>query len=197
VKRPLLILGAAGALLLAACSSGGGESQSAASTTATIPVETTAPTTTTVPTTTSPKQTLGVTQKYASTDGEATGNITVYRYRDAAVYGQQEATLRNDDGKRSVAIEVKVCVTKYPENENPYVSWEPWSLGDDAGGSYEAWASYPDDSKVQPLYPQDKTTPVGTCRRGWVVFEVTKNAKPTFVEYNTGDGNVLKWPLKG
>jgi hypothetical protein len=121
----------------------------------------------------------------------------VFRYRDAAAYSSDsEAALRKEEGKRSVAVEVRVCVTKAVGEEPPYVSWYSWSLGDDSRGSFEAWSTYSDSATVQPLYPEDKVTPVGTCRRGWLIFEITPAAKPTFVEYNTGSGNVLTWPLK-
>jgi hypothetical protein len=102
------------------------------------------------------------------------------------------------ESKRSVAIEVRVCITEAPpgkDNETG-VSWQPWSLGDDQGGSYEAWISYSDDVTVQPPYPDDKITPVGECRRGWVPFEVPRNWKPDHVEYNNGTGNTLKWPIQ-
>ena len=95
-----------------------------------------------------------------------------------------------------MAIEVRVCITKAPDNAGS-VSWAPWSLGDAEGRSYEAWSSYQDSVRARPLYPSDdKVTPVGTCRRSWVPFEIPRTAKPTFVEYNTGVGNVLKWPFK-
>jgi hypothetical protein len=84
-----------------------------------------------------------------------------------------------------------------PAGQNVEIGWAPWSLGDASGGSYEAWSSYSDDLTAKPVYPDGKVTPKGTCRRGWVPFEVAKGAKPTFVEYNTGEGNVLTWPLKG
>jgi hypothetical protein len=106
-----------------------------------------------------------------------------------------ESELKRED-KRSVAVEVRVCITELPPDLDGSVSWAPWSLGDDQGGSYEAWISWSDDVTVQPLYPNEKVTPVGTCRRGWVPFEVPQNWRADFVEYNPGEGKVLTWPIK-
>jgi hypothetical protein len=49
---------------------------------------------------------------------------------------------------------------------------------------------------VQPLYPDGKATPAGVCRRGWVPFEIARNARPSQIEYNTGEGSILTWPIK-
>jgi hypothetical protein len=189
-----LLVGLAAGLLLAACSNSG-ENQTAAGTTATVPVETTAAPTTTA--TTKPPTGLGVTQRYESSDGMYAGKITVFRYRDGSVLpGDLEAELRAED-KRSVAVEVRVCVTKAMDDDNAAdLGWSVWSLGDDSGASYEAWISWSDSVTVQPLYPDGKATPAGVCRRGWVPFEIARNARPTLIEYNTGEGNILTWPLK-
>jgi hypothetical protein len=183
-------------LALAACSGGNDATEQPQA----IRAETTAATTTTVaPTTTKPTG-LGVTQNYRYEEpgyegGVSAGKVTVFRYRDASVLPSYLESELAKESKRSVAIEVRVCITELPPGIDGSVSWAPWSLGDDQGASYEAWISYSDDVTVQPPYPDGKTTPVGTCRRGWVPFEVPRNWKPDFVEYNTGEGNILKWPI--
>jgi hypothetical protein len=192
VKRLALVLLLL--FVLAACQRDDG-GQQATATTATVPVETTSATTTTKP---PDAKRLGVTQKHTSADGSA-GNVTVFRYRDDGVLpGYLEAEVRKE-GKRTVAIEARICITaKSPDVEGEItLSWGPWSVGDDSGGSYEAWTSYHDSLLVQPPYPDgDKATPVGTCRRGWIPFEIARDMRPTFIEYNPGDGNILKWPIK-
>jgi hypothetical protein len=55
--------------------------------------------------------------------------------------------------------------------------------------------SWTGEITAKPEYPDQKVTPVGTCRRGWVPFQVPRKWRPDFVEYNTGDGNILKWPI--
>jgi hypothetical protein len=184
---------AGAALVLTACS-GGGKQQTASQTTATVAVETTAATTTTAPT--SAKPNLGVTQRYESSDGVYAGKITVFRYRSSSVLPTDlESQLRIQD-KRSVAVELRVCVTKAEDDDKAAdVSWGSWSLCDDSGASYEAWSSWSDSLTVQPLYPDGKATPAGVCRRGWVPFEIARSARPTFIEYNTGEGSILRWPL--
>jgi hypothetical protein len=105
------------AAALAACS-GSGSGNDGAAAPEPVPVETTT-TTTTAPTTTTNPVALGSTQKYETYDGEAANRTTVFRYRDSAVYGDVEATLRKEDGKRSVALEVRVCITKAPAGDEP------------------------------------------------------------------------------
>jgi hypothetical protein len=165
-----------------------------------IPAETSVTTTTVAPTTTKPNA-LGVTQTYREEEpGEEGGTyvskVTVFRYRDAsALESDVEAELKRK-GKRTVAIEVRVCITEAPPDMTTGVSWEPWSLGDNQGVSYEELTSYSGEITALPVYPDQKTTPVGTCRRGWVPFEVPRDWQPDFVEYNPGSGNILKWPIK-
>jgi hypothetical protein len=191
VKRAI----AAALLALVAGCSGGGERQTT-SPTAAVPVETTATTATT--TATKPQTpTLGVTQQFQSTDGVYRAKITVFRYRDASVLpADLEAELRAEH-KRSVAVELRVCVTKAVDPDNAAdLGWTPWSLGDDSGATYEAWSSWSDSVTVLPAYPDGKATPAGVCRRGWVPFEIPRNARPSQVEYNTGEGSILTWPIK-
>lgn len=183
---------------LAACSGSNGTSEQPQA----IPAETTVATTTTVaPTTTAPKG-LGVTQRHSVTEpgfvgGTSTADITVFRYRDGSILEPDvEADLRRE-GKRTVAIEVRVCIREVPPETESYVSWQPWSLGDDSGGSYETLSEWSGDITAQPVYPDQKTTPAGTCRRGWVPFEIPANYKPDFVEYNPQEGTPLKWPISG
>jgi hypothetical protein len=191
------ILTATIVILLAACSSSGGK-RNAGDQPAAVPVETTAPTTTVAPTTTQPAA-LGRTQRYetfAGISGDSySGRVTVYRYRDASILSADLENELRKENKHSAAVEVRVCVDTTPAGQPAEVSWGPWSLGDANGGSYEAWISWSDSVTVTPLYPDGKTTPQGTCRRGWVPFELPRGAKPTFVEYNTGEGEPLTWPL--
>jgi hypothetical protein len=68
-------------------------------------------------------------------------------------------TLVAKEELRSVGIEVRVCVTEAPPDEIVTVSWNPCTLGDDEGRSFEAWISWHDDVQPQPLYPfEDRPT---------------------------------------
>ncbi len=196
VRGPFLV---ASFVVLTACSgTGGNRNETEASA---VPVETTAATTTTIaPTTTKPKG-LGVTQVYRTEEigyegGTYEGKVTVFRYRDArALEPDVEAEL-NAQGERTVAIEARVCVTKVPPGKEVYISWQPWSLGNDQGESYEVLSSWSGEITTKPIYPEDKVTPVGTCRRGWIPFQIPRKWQPDFVEYNTGEGKILKWPIR-
>jgi hypothetical protein len=180
---------------LVACQGDDGGQQAATTTTANVAVETTAATTTTrAP----DAKVQDATQKHVASDGSS-ANITVFRYRDREVVpGYVDAETKKQN-KRTVAIEVRTCITKNASQAEGDItlSWGPWSVGDDSGGGYEAFSAYSDQLLVQPLYPQsDKPTPVGTCRRGWIAFDIGSNARPTFIEYNAGDGNILKWRIR-
>jgi hypothetical protein len=184
------------ALALAACNGNDAKEQPQA-----IPAETTVATTTTIaPTTTKPTG-LGATQNFREVDPDTgnvyAGRITVFRYRDASVLPADLESDLTKEKKRSVAIEVRVCVTEAPAPPADPVtlSWTPWGLGDNAGQSYVAGLTFMDDMTVQPIYPDFLVTPVGRCRRGWIGFEIPRNWHPDFVEYTAG-GQSLTWPIQ-
>jgi hypothetical protein len=194
-----LLIAAFCLLAVVACSSNDAKEQPQA-----IPAETTVATTTTVaPTTTTARNGLGVTQNYREVDpdtgGVYAGRVTVFRYRDASVLS---ASLESDLAKakkRSVAIEVRICVTKSPPPPaNPTIlSWTPWGLGDNAGESHPAGIFSTDQSymTIEPAYPDFLVTPPGRCRRGWIGFEIPRTWLPDFVEYAAG-GQSLTWPIQ-
>jgi hypothetical protein len=168
-----------------------------------IPAETTVATTTTIaPTTTAPNG-LGVTQTYREVDPDTgdtyAGRVTVFRYRDATILPADLESELAKEKKRSVAIEVRVCVTESPPPPaNPTnLSWLPWGLGDDAGESHSSGlnTASAEEMTVQPAYPDFLVTPVGRCRRGWIGFEIPRNWRPDFVEYTAG-GQSLTWPIQ-
>ena len=183
-------------LVLVACQGQGDGGQEASDTTGNV-----APETTVAPTTTTRAPDAKVregTQKYDDGTG-GTANITVFRYRDAGLLPAYAASEWKREGKRTVGIEVRTCVTGKPAGleDEVTVSWAPWSISDAAGGNYEAFSAQSDLLVVQPLYPQnDRPTPVGTCRRGWIAFDVGHNTRPTVIEYAPGIGNVLKWRIR-
>jgi hypothetical protein len=194
--RLLVVAVCVSALGLAACDSGNDANEQPQA----IPAETTVATTTTVaPTTTKPKG-LGVTQTYREEEPGYEGGtyelkITVFRYRDAAALEPDVESELNAKGERTVSIEVRVCLTKVPTGQQVILTWEPWSLGDDQGQSYEELQSWSGEVTTQPTYPEQKATPEGTCRRGWVPLQVAQNWRPDFVEYNPGSGDILGWPI--
>ena len=163
-----------------------------------IQSETSVTTTTVAPTTTTPNG-LGVTQNYRYEDPDNsdvfTGKVTVFRYRDASALERDVESEQRRKGFRTVVVEVRICVTEAPAPGVP-LSWQPWSLGDDQGQSHEALTSWSGEITTQPTYPEDKVTPAGTCRRGWIPFEVPRTWKPDFIEYNTGRAIFSSGPFK-
>jgi hypothetical protein len=148
-----------------------------------------APTTTTEP---KPEDvTIGATQDY-SEEGYRI-RFTVFRYRELGVNSYRP-------NRRSVAVEVRATVLAAPPPDEfgfggaPTLSWMPWTLQDAAGHTYEAEAAGDEDLT---LYPEDKATPVGTSRRGWIPFQLPRKIKPTTIEYTPENSNSsLKWPIK-
>lgn len=69
----------------------------------------------------------------------------------------------------------------YPDNVT--VNWATWSLNAKDGTTIEPADSYSTDVLIAPLYPDGKVTPVGTCRKGWIPFEVPAKWRPEFIEY--------------
>jgi hypothetical protein len=184
------------AALLAACSSSGDNRAETAPTSTTV--TTTAPTTTEAPTTTTEPtgSELGETKTLNGDDGtyQTKVRITVLDYSDNATLPADRKEFAPRPGYKYVAIQVRWCLvsTNYPDDIA--VSWEPWSLNGNDGTTIEPAGDYYPDTLIQPLYPQDKVTPVGTCRKGWIPFAVPNKWKPDYVEYAPEDGR-LTWRL--
>jgi hypothetical protein len=197
MKRLLVLPGLA--LLVAACSGNGAKSGSTAPTTLTT-TATTLATTTTEPTSTTarPKLTteLGKTKPFVGDDGvnKTRLRIGVLAYSDNATLPSYRDPNDPRPGYKYVAIEVRTCAVykNYPDDIT--VNWETWSLDGKDGTTIEPSGSYSPDTLIAPLYPDGKVTPIGTCRKGWIPFEVPTKWKPDFVEYNPGDGQ-LTWRL--
>jgi hypothetical protein len=170
-----------------------------------MPAETiTATTTTIASTTTTTLSGLGVTQATARMIRIRAPSMPVespcFAIAMPASY-PQTMKQRQKQRKRSVAVEVRGCVTKSPPppaGANPTtLSWLPWGLGDNAGESHPAGIESTDQSymTIQPHYPDFLVTPAGRCRRGWIGFEIPRTWRPDFVEYTAGDQS-LTWPIK-
>jgi hypothetical protein len=148
-----------------------------------------APTTTTEP---KPQDVaIGATQDYKDVGYHI--RFTVFRYRELGKNPYRPT-------HRNVAVEVRATVLAAPPPDEfgfggaPRLTWMAWTLQDAAGHTYEAEATGDEDLT---LYPEDKATPVGTSRRGWIPFQLPRKAKPTTIEYTPEDANrSLKWPIK-
>jgi hypothetical protein len=185
--------------LLSACSSPGGKQAETAATSSSTTVTTAAPTTTTAaPTTTEPTGSeLGKTKALTADDGtyKTRVRVGVLDYSDNATLSpadRKEFIPR--PGYKYVAIEVRWCLVSTDYPDDIAVSWEPWSLNGNDGTTIEPAGDYWPETLIQPLYPQDKVTPVGSCRKGWIPFPVPNKWKPDYVEYAPEDGR-LTWRL--
>jgi len=80
-----------------------------------------------------------------------------------------------------VGVQVRVCVTQntYPQAADS--SWSPWSLNSSDGTTYEPATEY-NHVLIQPLYPEGKPLSAGTCRKGWIPFQVQKTWRPETVQ---------------
>ncbi len=191
------VLALALALGLAACG-GSGKPTNQASTPASSTTATSAPPTSVAPTTTTvPK--VGATQISISDDGtyHSEGKITLLAYTGNAVLPQW----RNDPlsngtpkGFKYVAIELKIIITKSNYPDNDIISWQPWSLLNRNGETYQPATEWNNNVLVTPFYPDDKTIRVGQARKGWIPFLVPKSWHPDTVEYDNGTSN-LTWDL--
>jgi hypothetical protein len=145
-------------------------------------------------TTTEPKPddvTIGATQDYKAEGYHI--RFTVFRYRELGASPYRPS-------RRSTAVEVKATVLAAPPPDEfgfggaPQLTWMAWTLQDAAGHTYEAEAT--GDESFE-LYPEDKATPVGTSRRGWIPFQLPAKVKVTTIEYTPENANrSLKWPIK-
>jgi hypothetical protein len=195
VKRGLAVVLV---LVVAGCASGGGQRAASPTTTSTTTTSTSTSTTTTArPTTTKPTNQVGKVKPYNVDDGVDKSRVTigVLAYSDNALL----RTYRDPDypapGHKYVAVQIRLCAVAKNYPEPITVNWEPWSLNSNDGEAYPPADSYSPETLVGPLYPDGKETPIGTCRKGWLPFEVPNKWKPHYVEYNPGYNKILTWRL--
>lgn len=153
--------------------------------TVTLTVTSTLQPTTPVAPTAAPPAPIGTTQTIPSNT-----KITVHQVQiPTAVEGIDTTTA----GFVWAGVEAELCVAE----PNVAVSWNPWSLTDDAGRQYKSvnslFSQFP-----QPTYPfAGEPVLPGECARGWIMFEVPSDGSITKVRYantNTdGTSNVLQW----
>lgn len=76
------------------------------------------------------------------------------------------------------------------------LSWQPWSIQSDKGGTYPAsnsvWEDFP-----KPVYPSgaDRLLPNGKCTKGWIMFALSSSEKPSTVDYGNSVGENISWTV--
>jgi hypothetical protein len=197
MKRLLAI--AALTIVTGACSSNP-KSETATPTTTTVASTTTAPTTTVATTTaTKPGSELGKTKLTSggNTEVTATVKVTVFAYTERVIlpqYRNDQTVARPTKGQKYVAILARLCLVS---SNKPRVTllWIPWTLDSDDGETYETTGQFFPDTAITPLYPDEKDTAIGQCRKGWIVFAIPDSWKPDFVEYAPTGSDALTWRL--
>lgn len=89
--------------------------------------------------------------------------------------------------ERWAGLLVRSCVDQSYDEEPVKLSWAPWSLTDRKGGNFLSLDLSGGVSFPEPVYPQfgDRTTRPGTCTQGWIVFDVTADARLAEVVYES------------
>jgi len=190
---PTLLL----ALSLASCGSpaedtGTAETPSTVSdtpTTSPVPVEVST-TTPAVPTSTPPAPTT------ASTEGLRLGewanfpdgfNTRALQFRSSVA----AAVASEASGGRWASVLVESCNDKRAPEAT--ISWQPWTLVDSSNGQYPS-SSVTYQAFPVPEYPfSDGTLKPGACKRGWIVFDVSREANITSVTYVNEAGYSASW----
>lgn len=186
-------------LVVAGCGDGGTNQAATTSTASTTTTTSTSTTTATTvkPTTTKPTNELGKVKRYVADDGinKSSVRVAVLAYSDNATLAAYRTPDDPRPGFKYVAVEIRMCAVSKNFPDPITVNWPPWSLNDDGGASYPPAGSYSPETLIGPLYPDGKATPIGTCRKGWLPFEVRTKWKPDYVEYSPEDTNTLTWRL--
>ncbi|MBS1674642.1 MAG: DUF4352 domain-containing protein [Actinobacteria bacterium] len=89
-----------------------------------------------------------------------------------------------------VAADVEVCSDKANT-----VSTSPWEISDSTHRRFRpsstGYAQF-----LQPSYAVgEEQVAAGSCRRGWITFDVTKDAQLTTVEYANSAGYAASWVI--
>lgn len=141
-------------------------------------------------------QTVTATAAKPSTSGVATlaaGATASFGLVDMTYLGEAKGITRPDNSA-GWAVKVRACATSAEQSIG--VSWYPWLVLDESGGTYPASSStYGSDPLPQYPFTADKTLPAGTCVQGWMVFEVNADTKPVTLRYANDAGEVATWKL--
>lgn len=93
-------------------------------------------------------------------------------------------------GQRWWSVLVQGCA----KSDEIMVSWSPWSIQGDDGGTYPAsdstWSDFP-----RPQYPVMSPLPNGKCAKGWIMVALNAGVNPQTVEYANSNGEALTWAV--
>lgn len=197
IRRALPAVLAAGALLLAGC---GGEPEvnqppaaTAPSPTPTTPAPSPTPTTA-EPTTEPPEPALPKLGQKQTTD---LGTATVYSVKFPVQASGTAARIR-DKGMQFAVADIKVCSNGEVDEDGYAFDAGNFQLVDDQARAYEFWnvqVSARSPNLVDSVSALD-TPRKGSCKRGWLTFQLPPKTKVASVDYSTSGGTPLTWQVK-
>jgi hypothetical protein len=194
-------IGGFGVLALAGC--GGDQTGSAVpakapGTPSSLP-PTTAPVTTpptTEPTTAAPEPTQPKLGQKQSTD---LGDATVYSVKFPVQAQDETARSIRDEGMQFAVADIKVC-SNGTVNEDGYgFDASDFQLVDSEARAYEFWnvqVGARSPNLTDSLGFGTDTPRKGSCKRGWLTFQLPPKTKIASVEYVTSSGLPLSWTVR-
>jgi len=95
--------------------------------------------------------------------------------------------------KTWMGVLVKSCVTAKRRGKQVTLGWGAWNVADRQGGQYEAFAWTGVTAYPSPVYPMDRTFPVGQCAKGWIVFNKPDGVRPMKATYAPSGDEAVVW----
>jgi hypothetical protein len=167
-----------------------------ASTAPTVAPSSAAPTTepTTPPATTEPPQ-----PKLGQTQQTDLGTATVYAVKFPVTAQDDVATQIRDKGMQFAVADIKVCSNGATNADGYGFDTSDFQLVDVDSRAYEFWnvqvgARSPNLSDTLGFGNENPRK--GSCKRGWLTFQLPPKTKIASVEYSPYDGTPLTWQVR-
>ena len=120
--------------------------------------------------------------------------VTVFEYKKD-IKDSDGSTV--EEGMRWDAALVRACNVSLtaPAERDLIANFGVWSLADEDDGTYGELDLSPSPAPA-PEWETFKKINTGKCAKGWLAFDVAKDADPTSIVYSYDDEEEARWSLK-
>lgn len=109
------------------------------------------------------------------------GKVTLHEIRDNITRG----TFQPKTGNRWIGIDIETCV-----DATSTIDTARWQLHDATNHQYQPSNAYDD---MPAAGYTDGTLNAGTCKRGWLPYQMPTGETISTITYTSGNGTVITW----